>query len=215
MFSAFQEKSKAQPLDIHWPPPDKNVENHELTIEHESPKDDMSSLDGYRVVDIRHVLDWAIKLTTEHARHCTCSRVEFKNEERDGLCSIFTYKCNTCDKYWHHSTDPSNKLNKSFVWGSLTSGSHYSQSSQILSSMDIPHMSSERFRKLENQLGNIWESHLLEEMVAAGQQEKEAAIAKGHVCADGIPYITVYVDGGWCKRSYGHSFNASSGIVSY
>lgn len=32
--------------------------------------------------------------------------------------------------------------------------------------------------------------------------------------ADGTPYITVIADGGWSKRSYGHGYNAASGVVS-
>lgn len=52
-------------------------------------------------------------------------------------------------------------------------------------------------------------------MKAAGEEEKRIAINKGHVNpSDGIPYITVIGDGGWCKRSYGHGYNASSGVVS-
>jgi len=31
---------------------------------------------------------------------------------------------------------------------------------------------------------------------------------------DGVPWITVYVDGGWSKRTYGHGYNAASGVVS-
>lgn len=44
---------------------------------------------------------------------------------------------------------------------------------------------------------------------------KEVAIAKakGHVDKDGIPCLTVIVDGGWNKRSYGHGHSASSGAA--
>lgn len=51
-------------------------------------------------------------------------------------------------------------------------------------------------------------------MLANGAREKAIAIEKGHV-EDGIPFITVIVDGGWSKRSYGHAYNASSGVVSF
>ncbi|CAG4963239.1 unnamed protein product [Colias eurytheme] len=30
---------------------------------------------------------------------------------------------------------------------------------------------------------------------------------------NGVPFVTVYVDGGWLKRSYGHNFNSSSGMA--
>lgn len=36
---------------------------------------------------------------------------------------------------------------------------------------------------------------------------------KGEVDSDGVPFTTVVVDGGWSKRSYGHNYSASSGVV--
>lgn len=50
-------------------------------------------------------------------------------------------------------------------------------------------------------------------MAQAIQEEKEAAIEKGDL-DQGMPFITVQVDGGWSKRSYGHSYSANSGVVS-
>ncbi|KAK4884107.1 hypothetical protein RN001_000378 [Aquatica leii] len=58
----------------------------------------------------------------------------------------------------------------------------------------------------------VWESCLQKEMISAAQAEREIAISKGHVNSGGIPYITVIGDGGWSKRSYGHGYNASSGV---
>lgn len=49
--------------------------------------------------------------------------------------------------------------------------------------------------------------------MAAAQEEKQIATRKGHLL-DGIPFITVVGDGGWSKRSYGHTYSASSGVVS-
>lgn len=51
-------------------------------------------------------------------------------------------------------------------------------------------------------------------MIDAGKEERDLAIQNGHVDDDGIPYITVVVDGAWSKRSYGHNYNALSGVVS-
>jgi hypothetical protein len=50
-------------------------------------------------------------------------------------------------------------------------------------------------------------------MRASGAKERAIAVEKGHI-EDGFPYITVIVDGGWSKRSYGHGYSASSGVVS-
>lgn len=50
-------------------------------------------------------------------------------------------------------------------------------------------------------------------MEKAGSREREMAIEKGQVDGDGVPWITVYIDGSWSKRSYGTNFNALSGMV--
>ncbi|KAF2884822.1 hypothetical protein ILUMI_21355, partial [Ignelater luminosus] len=50
-------------------------------------------------------------------------------------------------------------------------------------------------------------------MQAAGEEERALAISNGNIDEDGVPYITVTVDGGWSKRSYGHSYTANSGVV--
>nr|CAD7586506.1 unnamed protein product [Timema genevievae] len=60
---------------------------------------------------------------------------------------------------------------------------------------------------------SVWEEKLEECMRQNGVREREIALEKGHVDADGFPYITVYQDGGWCTRSYGHAYNASSGVA--
>lgn len=59
----------------------------------------------------------------------------------------------------------------------------------------------------------VWKAHSEEKMREAGKREKEIAISKGQII-NGKPYTTVILDGGWNKRTYGHSFNASSGVVS-
>lgn len=50
-------------------------------------------------------------------------------------------------------------------------------------------------------------------MEAAALEEAKIAVENGHVDPDGVPYITVYLDGGWSHRSYGHNYNAASGVV--
>ena len=49
-------------------------------------------------------------------------------------------------------------------------------------------------------------------MVAAGKEEKALAIARNDL-HEGVPSITVVVDGGWAKRSHKHSYNSLSGVA--
>ena len=48
-------------------------------------------------------------------------------------------------------------------------------------------------------------------MQEAGKEEKRLAEERGDF-NEGVPAITVIVDGGWSKRSHRHSYNAKSGV---
>lgn len=48
-------------------------------------------------------------------------------------------------------------------------------------------------------------------MVAAGKEEKRLAEERGDY-HEGVPAISVIVDGGWSKWSHKHSYNAKSGV---
>lgn len=50
-------------------------------------------------------------------------------------------------------------------------------------------------------------------MEKAGKEERDLAMQRNDVDEEGIPFITVYLDGGWSKRSYGHNYNAACGVV--
>lgn len=60
----------------------------------------------------------------------------------------------------------------------------------------------------------VWKDSLWESMELAGIEEYNIASSNGQIDEDGIPFITVYLDGAWSKRSYGHNYNANSGVVS-
>ena len=49
-------------------------------------------------------------------------------------------------------------------------------------------------------------------MITAGKEEKKLAEERNDY-HQGVPAITVYVDGGWSKRSHKHSYNAKSGAA--
>ncbi len=49
-------------------------------------------------------------------------------------------------------------------------------------------------------------------MIEAGKEERKLAIERNDY-HQGVPAITVYVDGGWSKRSHKHSYNANSGVA--
>ena len=64
---------------------------------------------------------------------------------------------------------------------------------------------------IEKRIGQWWWALLEDSMKEAGAAEKAIAIANGRY-HQGVPAITVIVDGGWSKRSHKHSYNAKSGV---
>ncbi|KAI5645811.1 yqaJ-like viral recombinase domain-containing protein [Phthorimaea operculella] len=206
------EKNKT--CNVNWPQPDPSVESHVLQVEVEPLRDNFLGLDGYRIVDIKHVLQWAFVIA-RHKDACTCANIVFEKEQKQGLQSTFLFKCTTCGREWKESSEKTHgsTINKSFVWGTVTSGSYFSQTEHLMGIMDIPTMNAATFHKMEEQLGVIWIEHLTEEIEKAGEMERAIAIEKGNVDEDGVPFVPVCVDGGWPKRTYGHNYNSASGMA--
>ncbi|CAG4991464.1 unnamed protein product [Parnassius apollo] len=200
-----------EPLEINWPQADPEIDSFQLIVE-AVPNKCLSEISGYRIVDLKHVIQWAM-LMERHRNMCESSQIDFVGERLDGFRSELIFKCNMCDKAWRHFTESSDKINTACVWTTVTSGSFYTQAADITSLMDIPTMSANKFRRIEKKLGSVWFEHLTEEIKIAGEQERSIAIKKGHVSSDGVPFVTLYVDGGWLKRSYGHNYDSSSGMI--
>lgn len=140
------------------------------------------------------------------------------NERHTGLISILTFKCDVCGIIEECSTEDlkieKSPLNYGAVWGTLSTGNTYTHLKELLSVLDIPCMSYKLYQQIEMELGDNFTNNLYASMVEAGQEEKKWAIKNGQVGEDDIPWVTVYLDGGWSHRSYGHNYNAASGVVS-
>ena len=64
---------------------------------------------------------------------------------------------------------------------------------------------------IEKRIGQWWWDLFEESMKQAGDEEKAIAITNGRY-HQGVPAITVIIDGGWSKHSHKHSYNAKSGM---
>lgn len=161
-----------------------------------------------------------LKLQYKHARKCTYGLLEIVYEKKSGLHSTFTLKCTFCGEYFCVDSEEAQNgstnsvINTAFVWGALSTGSAYTQAQEIMSVLDVPSMNYPMFQNIENQLGDAWKDTLWSCMEEAGKEEFQIAVGKKQFSEDGTPYIYVHCDGGWSKRSYGHSYNALSGTVS-
>lgn len=74
-------------------------------------------------------------------------------------------------------------------------------------------MSRPTFAKCEKESGSLMEACLEENLITAIEAEKELSSERGDIDEDGFHCITAIADGGWCKRTYGHGYNASSGVA--
>ena len=103
-------------------------------------------------------------------------------------------------------------VNVGAVWGQMATGGGQSNLNEFLASINVPGLSKPTFTKIETQIGNKWDELLCSEIIKAGEEEKRLAIRRKDYF-QGVPSITVVVNGGWSKRSHKHSFNAKSGVA--
>ena len=103
------------------------------------------------------------------------------------------------------------ECNLAAVWGKMFTGGGHSHLEETLSVLGVPVMSKRSFINSERDIGCWWKEKLEKSMKEAGVEEKRLAEERGSF-HDGVPAISVIVDGGWCKRSHKHSYNANSGV---
>ena len=100
----------------------------------------------------------------------------------------------------------------SAVWGQMATGGGHTKLQEIMATLGIPVMSKNSSTSTERGIGKWWKQQLQLSMLQAGREEKRLAEERGDY-HEGVPAITVIVDGGWSKRSHGHSYNAKSGVA--
>lgn len=108
---------------------------------------------------------------------------------------------------------PDSEINKHVVHGIITSGNGFAQLDEFCAHVNIPCMSSTCYMKENVVFGEQIKDFAMESMYQAGLEEKKIALTNGNVDPDGIPFITVVVDGSWSKRSYKTNYNSLSGVA--
>ena len=98
--------------------------------------------------------------------------------------------------------------NLAAVWGQMSAGGGHSRLEETaMSVIGISIMTKSSFIDTERAIGEMWKQELLHSMAEAGR-EKQLAIERN----EGVPAITVVVDGGWSKKLHKHSYNANSSV---
>ncbi|GFT39099.1 yqaJ domain-containing protein [Nephila pilipes] len=170
---------------------------------------------GNFLCNLSHVITQVRKLEL-HSYTCNFGgNFVFKRMNRSGHYTELHYACSDilCNEQIVITSDSEkNSLNNLSVLGALSTGSGFSQEEEKFSVMNIRYMSKDKFASCEKVTSKVIKSYAQEEMLNAIFEEKKLAELRGDIDSDGYHCITLIVDGGWCKRSYGHGYNASSGV---
>lgn len=183
---------------------------------------------GYRFINLQKLQSHVMEITI-HASLCEKAidvasagkpPIKLISEIRQyGLASVLMAECQGCLRKFEFDTSP--KLNNNCrrydvnvraVWGSIVTGNGAAHMNEFLGTMDSPGLTQSTFTSIEEQIGEWWRTVLETEMLTAGAAERQIAIDKGHFFRE-VPSITVITDGGWCKRTHKHSYNALGGVA--
>lgn len=190
----------------------------ELTIEPETIEDDSvetENLIGRRIVDIKHLFD-CIANIQHKPLDCNFTNLKFCTEKRTGNISKFVFKCAMCNKIeiiWSEIPTQHVNINVALVEGIVCTGNGYSQLEEICAATNMPCMSNQTFFKIEKQIQGTFESCALDEMLAAGEEEKRLALLNNDVDSEGYPLVKVIADGSWPKRSFKTGYSSLSGCA--
>lgn len=191
-----------------------------LTLESKNETIILDQLSGRRIVDIKHLFD-SITNIKHSPTDCNFTHLEFVKEIRQGHISKFAFTCKMCNKselITSEDTTNAFDINEALVEGIVCTGNSYSQLEEICAAVNMPSMSNRTFHKIESNLHSGFEDSAVDEMLAAGQEERRLALLNDEVDAEGCPLISVVADGSWAKRSYKTGYSSLSGaacIVGY
>lgn len=149
---------------------------------------------------------------------CSFSNLRLIKEIQRGFFSEFHFICEICHVQEIIRTEPfSNEIvpiNLAVVASTLHSGQGYSSIEQFSAGLNMPSMSNPTYQKLHEEVEEKMKCIAWDATEEAAKEEAKLAYENGNVSKDGIPMISVVVDGAWSKRSYRCNYNALSGVVS-
>lgn len=194
-------------------------ESDETIQKVDSEYEDGAVLSGKRIVYINFFINQLQAFNKHGPFDCNISDMKLISEKRKGLISGITMKCNMCNyttTLWTEELNDNKNMNtnSAAVAGIVKIGGGFANLEEFLSTLNIPPMSVNTFIQQNDKISDAWELTALKEMEIAANEEKEIAIERGDVDLDGIPLLTVIVDGSWAKRSYKTNYASLSGAVS-
>ena len=187
------------------------------------------SLNSSRIINLEKLKEY-LQVVSQHAATCqACADNALSGNDaiilsgekkKNGLCSVLTSHCAGCLMEFNFSTSPKRKgisgglyweCNLAAVWGQMATGGGHAPLTESMAVLGVPSLTKKAFISIEKRIGEWWWALFEDSMKEAGNEERSIAIANGRY-HQGVPAITVIIDGGWSKRSHKHSYNAKSGV---
>lgn len=174
--------------------------------------------EGLRPIDIRHFYS---EIQKTYANHCITCEIQLEDWNivkiyKIGLRTRILFRCQLCMyecSVWHQneSVDIIN-INEAAVAGTIAIGIGFFQMEEFFLGINMSCMSGPTYNKYRENIIHQFQIAAEQSMRDAAENEKNAAIALGHV-VDGHACVPVIADGAYEKRSYGHSYDSLSGCA--
>ncbi|KAI4465290.1 exonuclease phage-type/recb c-terminal domain-containing protein [Holotrichia oblita] len=206
------------PNRVFWPeietPPPMEIEVVRLPGQYDQQ---IKKISGRRIVDIQYFVTEIRKLENHECNVSKTGYLSFDKEVQQGLHSRLYFKCTACVESRVIDTSPRNinecnDLNLLASWSMIADGKAHATLENLHTMLEIPSMAKNTFLINQTKVGDLWYECLTKSISEAGQEEYEHAVSIGKV-VNGVGRCTVIVDGGWSRRSYGHRYNALSGVA--
>lgn len=174
---------------------------------------EMFHISGNRLIDI-NFYNAQIASINHDGFGCTFKDLYCIGEQRFGLASKLIIQCKMCGKIEAISTENPNKkqINEITMAASVGIGIGYSQLKELFTTIDIPFMVEGTYIKKFTEVSQTIEDVAWQTIKESGKEEFRLATDAGDVNENGVPIISVIVDGAWSKRSYKTNYNALSGV---
>lgn len=168
-----------------------------------------------RVIVSTKAIENLLNLVAAHSQSCKnpSFMVDGNNPQ------LLHITCRSCGKLMKARKDSpeshSLPVSEGFAAGALCAGIGHTVIKTLCAALEIPVLCKATYLAAEEKVGHVMEKVMHASFKKNGTEERRLAIEVGdQVKADGINYafINVTVDGGWAKRSYGHSYNSNAGV---
>ena len=173
-----------------------------------------SPISGCRIVNMDQLRD-SISMLTAHSAQCGGKCTLEGETMHSGLAVILQASCVKCGQVFSVRTSPRAETSSGKQWTvnlAAVLGGGLTRLNSTLTLMEVPGMHKRMHSDTEEFLGKEMRQHLAHSMLEIAEEEKQHAIVTNSF-HQGVPSITVVVDGGWSKQAHKHSYNAKNGVA--